>query len=247
MNMPTGSNYVARVDASYTVTRGNGTTETVVVQGQSSCTFTFTADPLLILATTQDCPSPRPLGVNIRSNTTVCFASVYQWEFQKADLSEPVFTIMGGSTQYLLITSAMGFVPGTTYNVRIRVTYQNGFTNPWGPVRCLLIAGGTGMSEYQPEEGEEHTIVRMDDFAEISLYPNPGNGEMINLEIDGIESGLVDITLTDAMGKLLSTKQLFVEGYLQTQWVFDTDLSAGIYMINLMHDNKKISQRIIVE
>ncbi|MFM9986819.1 MAG: beta strand repeat-containing protein, partial [Flavobacteriales bacterium] len=186
--MPTGANYDARVDAIYTVTRGNGTTESITVQAVATCNFLFAADPLLVLATTQDCPSPRPLGVNIRSNTTVCYAGTYLWEFQKADLSEPVFAITGGSTQYLLITSAMGFVPGTTYNVRIRVTYQNGYTNPWGPWRCLLIAGGAGMGEFQEEQSEEHTMVRMDDFAEILLYPNPGNGEMINLEIDGIES-----------------------------------------------------------
>ncbi|MFM9986820.1 MAG: MopE-related protein [Flavobacteriales bacterium] len=247
MNMPTGSNYVARVDASYTVTRGNGSTETVVVPGQSTCTFAFTADPLLILATTQDCPSPRPLGVNIRSNTTVCYPTNYQWEFQKADLSEPVFSFNGGSTQYLMITSGMGFVPGTTYNVRIRVTYQSGYTNPWGPWKCLLIAGGAGMGEYQDEENLDHSIVRIDESIELSLYPNPGDGEMINLEIAGIESGFADVYLTDAMGRLLSTQQFYVEGYLHKQWVFETELSAGIYLIDVVYDGKKVSQRIVIE
>ncbi|MFM9985897.1 MAG: T9SS type A sorting domain-containing protein, partial [Flavobacteriales bacterium] len=101
--------------------------------------------------------------------------------------------------------------------------------------------------EFQEEQSEEHTMVRMDDFAEILLYPNPGNGEMINLEIDGIESGKVDVYLTDAMGKLLATKQYYVEGHLQTQWVFDTDLAFGLYMIEFVYDGKKVSQRIIIE
>ncbi len=247
MNMPTGSNYVARVDASYTVTRGNGSSETVVVIGPSTCTFAFTADPLLILATTQDCPSPRPLGVNIRSNSTVCYASNYQWEFQKADLSEPVFSFNGGSTQYLMITSAMGFVPGTTYNVRIRVTYQNGYTNPWGPWKCLLISGGAGMAEYFDEETGEYTFDRNEKEIDIALYPNPNTGNSINLEIAGIENGLIDIQLMDGLGKLIATRQLQVEGYVITNWEFDSELSAGIYFIQFIHDNKRYAEKIIVE
>ncbi|MFM9986871.1 MAG: MopE-related protein, partial [Flavobacteriales bacterium] len=247
MNMPTGSNYAARVDASYTVTRGNGSLETVVVIGPSSCTFAFNADPLLILATTQDCPSPRPLGVNIRSNTTVCYSLNYQWEFQKADLSEPVFSFNGGSTQYLMITSAMGFVPGTTYNVRIRVTYQSGYTNPWGPWKCLLIAGGAGMAEYFDDETGEYTFDRNDEEIDIKLYPNPNTGNSINLEIAGIESGVLDVQLLDGMGKLIATRQITVEGYAITNWEFESELSAGLYFIQFTYENKRYAEKIIVE
>ncbi|MFM9985708.1 MAG: MopE-related protein, partial [Flavobacteriales bacterium] len=247
MNMPTGSNYVARVDASYTVTRGNGTSETIVVQGSSTCTFSFNADPLLILATTQDCPSPRPLGVNIRSNTTVCYSLNYQWEFQKADLSEPVFTFNGGTTQYLMITSAMGFVPGTTYNVRVRVTYQSGYTNPWGPVSCLLIAGSGGMIEYLDGESNEHDFDRNETGISMNLYPNPIDGNSVNLEVTGIESGLVNATLTDGLGKMIENRQFYVEGYLLTTWIFENKLSSGIYLLDIYHDGKRVTERIVVE
>jgi hypothetical protein len=246
-NMPTGSNYVAGIRANYTVMRGNGTTEMITIDPPATVTMTFAADPLLILATTQDCPSPRPLGVNIRSNTTVCFASTYQWEFQLADLSEAAFTITGGSTQYLLITEALGFVPGETYNVRIRVTYQNGYTNPWGPVRCLLIAGGSGMAELPERSLEDYSYEPYTGIPELIIYPNPTSGDRINFYIANKDEGKADLYLIDAIGRVVETRQINFIEHERYDWTFQTALSAGLYEVVMVSEGKVKGEVLVVE
>jgi hypothetical protein len=135
--------------------------------------------------------------------------------------------------------------PQSYYIVRVRPNFGVGGMNPgtWGTPRVIFI-GGTLMTAATDESGEaiefEEAAV-----AELEVYPNPGNGESVQLAMDAID-GSVELQLFDQMGRLVERKQLIAEQGFQAQWVFDEPLSSGLYHIRLVHDGKAIDHKYLV-
>ena len=80
----------------------------------------------------------------------------------------------------------------------------------------------------------------------VQVYPNPNNGEMVNLNVAGIESDNVFVRITDAMGRIVYTNRFTVEGSLNTIVTFAEPLASGIYNVEFSVDGQIMTERMIV-
>lgn len=241
--LPAGDTYTVRVDAYYSLTVGAGVGEPLVVPGVETCTATIIPMTPIYLNASMDCPSARLMGSQIRANATICSISNYEWEFQRADLSQPAFYVNGGTNYNLTLSAAAGFELGQTYNVRIRSTLTNGYTTPWGPTACLLISSSGMIME--SEEG-----LQSDDRIgenQINIYPNPNRGDEFNLYVNEVTDGEVKARILDGMGRQVWSTKFITENYLNTQIVLDQPLSPGIYLVELIVDGVASTHKMIVQ
>jgi len=79
-----------------------------------------------------------------------------------------------------------------------------------------------------------------------NIYPNPNTGDMVNLNLTGIEQGDVFVRILDGMGKVVYTNRYTVEGSLNTIVTFSKPLASGIYLVEFTSDDEVITQRMMV-
>jgi hypothetical protein len=80
-----------------------------------------------------------------------------------------------------------------------------------------------------------------------SIYPNPSNGDFVNVNLSNLEKGQLQLRLLDAAGRTLTTRVYAVEGSLNTTLTFDDKLSAGVYMIETHNAGRVQTQRLVVQ
>ena len=80
-----------------------------------------------------------------------------------------------------------------------------------------------------------------------SLYPNPNNGDFVNVNLSGLEKGQLQVRVLDAAGRAVTTRTFAVEGSLSTTLTFDEQLSAGVYMIETLNGGHVQTQRLVVQ
>jgi hypothetical protein len=260
-----GESYSVTVVANYNLPDANGVTESVTaVPTAPSCTISIVPVAALNMATAYASTSsgdialpgsnPRVQGSWIQTDLFVCGAIGYSWSFNEVNyvngdiqLGAP-YTLTSTSRQVRLWpTSIPNIAAGKRYQVQVAPIF------PWGTgsfdatQRYVQIAGSAGMVE----ENNNDEVVLVDKslttgvFA--SLYPNPNNGENVNINIAGIESESVNIRIMDASGRTVWSNNFFVEGILATTVSFDRPLAAGIYMVEMNYNGEISTQRMVVQ
>jgi hypothetical protein len=149
-----------------------------------------------------------------------------------------------GTTPYL----QLGVLPnlGNTgaWNVRIRPNFSYG-EGTFGPVQRIQVAGTAASGEL------EYELVDMEKEMDIervgSIYPNPNNGEFVNVSLSNLEKGNLQVRVLDAAGRSITTRTYVVEGSLSTTLTFDEQLSAGVYMIETLNAGRVQTQRLVVQ
>jgi hypothetical protein len=81
--------------------------------------------------------------------------------------------------------------------------------------------------------------------AEVILYPNPNNGQGVNVQINGMD-GDVQVRLMDSNGRLVKSDRWIVEGSLITTLDFDQTLSTGLYQVEFIQGNARTTLRMSV-
>jgi hypothetical protein len=85
---------------------------------------------------------------------------------------------------------------------------------------------------------------------ELEVYPNPSNGEQVNLQVSGIQSGQITCNVYNLMGELVNTESLTVyEGTLSQVWSLSLlkGLNQGIYLLKVSDGVSEQLQRIIIK
>ncbi len=249
IGLPMGDSYNVRIDATYNVTIGNGTTQNVTILGTETCPMIMSPQQTLFLNTPLQCPAVRTLGTNIRTNVAECNTSNYEWEFRLSDLSQPAFTVNGGASQFLIITAAQGFLTGRTYNVRVRPTYLNTFVGTWGPVTCMQIAGVAAMmaAPTSDEMNPYRDAVSNENLTmSVNLYPNPMTGELLQINLNSTQEEMVTIQILDGIGRVVWTNRYFVAGNYTAQIVFEKPLMAGLYLVEVIGSGSPVTQKLMV-
>jgi subtilisin-like proprotein convertase family protein len=117
-----------------------------------------------------------------------------------------------------------GLIPGT-YSVT--VTSAEGCDT----TMTFVVLNTASVEELSEEEFSLH------------VYPNPAKG-VFKLDVVLPSSGLAEVIVTDAMGKILERQDLVQSGTIQFSTI---SMSQGVYFVNLRYGDQNIMRRLIVE
>jgi hypothetical protein len=252
--------YAASVDVRYNLLNGAGTAEPVDVLGSAGgncANVVMRAQPNNEVRGTQRCNasllrSNWLVGNSVTGDPKACGVQSYTYEFTQVVSCADGTTVSvmpslyntAGTTPYL----QLGVLPnlGNTgaWNVRIRPNFSYG-EGTFGPVQRIQVAGTAASGEL------EYELVDMEKEMDIervgSIYPNPNNGEFVNVSLSNLEKGNLQVRVLDAAGRSITTRTYVVEGSLSTTLTFDEQLSAGVYMIETLNAGRVQTQRLVVQ
>ncbi|MFM7104373.1 MAG: T9SS type A sorting domain-containing protein, partial [Flavobacteriales bacterium] len=127
-------------------------------------------------------------------------------------------------------------------DVRIRPNFSYG-AGVYGPVQRIRVNGTAAGTTI--EEVTESDAMRSDNEASANIYPNPNSGDMVNINLFGVE-GAVAVRVIDATGRIVYTETYFVEGSLNTIATFAEPLAAGVYNIEFNSNGNVTTERMMV-
>jgi hypothetical protein len=115
----------------------------------------------------------------------------------------------------------------------------------------MSIIGSAGMVT-NPSEGVSQGTTKdaLEDIAqefELSVYPNPTHGDALSMSLSGINSDNVQVVVYDALGRKIESKRYVVDGTLQTTLNFTSELSNGLYILEVNTEDITRSVRFMVE
>jgi hypothetical protein len=253
--------YNVDVDVTYALTNSAGTAEVINVAGVSTdprCTgVSIQAHPNVEVRSNQRCNatllrSNFLVGATVPGSTSsfVCGATNYSYEFTQVTscgngtLLAIADTFTTAAASPYLGLGVLGNLPNQgAWDVRIRPNFAYG-PGSFGPPQRILVNNTAAGSEL--EEGSVDGSEKVSTFVAANLYPNPNNGEMVNLNVAGIESDNVFVRITDAMGRIVYTNRFTVEGSLNTIVTFAEPLASGIYNVEFSVDGQVMTERMIV-
>jgi hypothetical protein len=254
-----GGTYNVRVDVTYTLATSNSSLppDVIVATGvitDANCSgVSIIPQPLLQVRPTQVCPATLFRGTFLSATPVtnpVCAASNYTFEFTQVDggcggttTGLPLAFTNTAASPYLRLNVLPLGVNAGAWDVRIRpnFTYGEGVFGPTSRILVNSTAAGTTIEEVDAEQD-----VKVESFVAANLYPNPNNGDMVNLNVSGIESDNVFVRITDAMGRIVYTNRFAVEGSLNTIVTFAEPLASGIYNVEFTVDGEIMTERMIV-
>jgi hypothetical protein len=249
--------YNVSVDAVYTIVDAGGNTSTITATSNETCPITITQHPLTNLRAIDRDPATRAIGAFISTDVNVCAVTNWEWTFELVDnlgnpsgLEGPVSVLANTTSRFIRTSQIPNVLAGNRYRVRVRPIFASGpgvFDDL--SFHYLRIAGNAGMVDVfdntaNPEEVYFERNTENGVFA--ALYPNPNNGDMVNLNLAGIDSDNVNVRIMDASGRIVWTNRYVVEGALNTIIAFDRPLTSGIYLVEMTFDNQVITERMMV-
>ena len=255
-----GGTYTARVDVTYTLFPSTGPADVILVSGSTTdanCSgISIITQPTVQVRATQRCPaallrSTYLAGTPVVAGSVVCGATSYTYEFTQvaggcggaASGSLPTtFNTIANSPYLQLSVLPLLANPGA-WDVKIRPNFVYG-EGQYGPTQRILVNGTSASTMLNEEVAEQD--VKVESFIAANLYPNPNNGEMVNLNVSGIESDNVFVRITDAMGRIVYTNRFAVEGSLNQIVTFAEPLASGIYNVEFTVDGEIMTERMIV-
>jgi 1,4-alpha-glucan branching enzyme len=257
-----GGVYAASVDVNYALSNSNGVAEPIEVVGSSTglCSaVTIRPQPNVEVKSSQRCPatllrSNWLIGAPVLSTSRVCAATSYTYEFTQilgcSDASPisvfPTEYTTNSASPYLGLGVLQNLPSTGVWSVRMRPNFSYGL-GVYGPTQRIQVVN-TSAGAMLPEgalDGEERTIFV--DNSGFMVYPNPSEGNAIQVQLTDLQSSAVSIRLIDATGRLVLEKQFSVEGSLNTSFDFAEPLQNGIYMIECLDNDRVKSQRLVIQ
>jgi hypothetical protein len=78
-----------------------------------------------------------------------------------------------------------------------------------------------------------------------SIFPNPNNGQSVNLSVVGME-GELQVRIVDATGRMVYANRYIVEGSINTSIDFGQTLAGGVYMVEMIQNGDMQTMRMVV-
>ncbi len=247
--------YDVLIDANYSgLVNGLGAADPITIVGTDLCSITIPAHPDVQVRLEQRCGFPTTLlkGSVLQGKPFVCGAVNFTVEFQQmtacsggSTIGSTFFGTTTGASSTIQLSTVPGLLGGGKwYEVRWRPNFAYG-SGSYGTVRTIFVGGAV------MEEGNVANYGNMQEkdmeMIEAALYPNPNNGQALNLNLTNVDNGDVHVRITDAMGRLVYTNRFIVEGSLNTTVHFAQPLGSGLYLVELIADGKVTTLRMIVE
>lgn len=255
-----GGVYNVRVDALYNLSSGAGVAQPITVQGlitDPNCTgVTLAAHPLVEVNASQRCPASifrgtYLNGARVGGASPICGALNYTYEFQQVascndgtTVNFPTTYNTASSSPYLQLGILPTGVNAGAWDVRIKPNFSYG-SGVYGPVQRIRVNGTSASGEIVFEDETE--ITRGIDLLSTVIYPNPTNGEIVNIEMGNIQDGMVYVRVLDAAGRAVTSRMYATEESTTTTLVFDEKLNSGVYMIEISNGGNVSTHRLIVQ
>jgi hypothetical protein len=260
-----GGVYNVQIDANYALTNGLGQAESVItVLGNSvpaNCQNVVMAQqPLVEVRSTQVCPIVLSRAGSLLANPltgslNVCGAVNYTYEFTR--VSDCTGTSIIGSPFTVNTTSNVASLTLSTvftsqlsstgyWSVRVRPNFNNSYQGAWGPSRVIAVSGSAASQMLDEETGAQQTKTFETQPLSV-VYPNPNNGNEININLTDIGSGELMVKIVDAVGRTIYNNRYTVDGSLFTKIDFAEQLTGGIYLVEFTINGETMNERMIVE
>jgi subtilisin-like proprotein convertase family protein len=180
----------------------------------------------------------------------VAQATEYQWRFR---IPAENIEIIRSSTGYFLNLNwgaavAAPLEAGKTYEVDVRA-FRNGAwcvdpldpDSAWGDI-CLLTI------QNPPAQGGNQNLALAGE-GDISLWPNPNNGDQFWINMGGIAEDVLTVALDihDLTGKRVMAREIPTQGeHLYTVIDLNGDLANGVYMVSIIAGDMRYTERLII-
>lgn len=138
------------------------------------------------------------------------------------------------------------FISGTsegTFIWSVGVTGAETFKR-WGGINFYAYGPNDEQANYfvddmKLEDITDYTSIDEVNAIDFSVYPNPSNGE---IAIKWESNTTLDLVITDLAGK-----QVYTENQIISNTLFDLDLNAGTYFVQLSDAENQTIQKIIIQ
>jgi hypothetical protein len=263
-----GESYNVSVSSNFNLADAGGNLGTYVAEpAGSTCVINILNHPAINLGSNYASSgvgiNPRNLNSYVMTSLYICGVATYTWEFVEVDpltniplpTSLPIYWTSATSTRYLQLKSSNipGISAGKRYKVRVRPNFSYGSGN-YDSVSTvyLQMVGSAGMVE-QPNEKNEGVVYneRIETFEtdvlnDMTVYPNPSNGNFINLNLEGIQESSVVIDIIDAQGRRVYSQShsLLSNGIINIE--FERQLAAGLYTVLISLSDEVLTEKVIV-
>jgi hypothetical protein len=256
-----GGIYNASVDVRYNMMNSAGTAEPIDVIGASAGNCSAVAirtQPNLEVKSSQRCPSSLLrsnylTGTPVSGDPRACSAINYTYEFTQVVSCTDGTSISVVPATYTTVSATpymglgvLGSLPNAgAWNVRIRPNFGYG-EGVFGPAQRILVNNTSASGMLNEEEADVDFRV-LEEGQTWSVYPNPSNGNAINVQAFDLQADQVSVRVMDAMGRVVYNQVYSVDGYLNTSVVFDQSLSAGIYMVEITDNDLVKTERLMIQ
>ncbi len=241
----TSITYYVTVDAHYNLTDAYGTVSPLTAYRTTVGPVTLAAEAPLTVRSTDQCPAYKYLTSSLATNRSVCGASQYNWEFTQvlptAGIAASANGTLGGS-RILPVSLIPGVALGNTYDVRIRAKHaDNSFTAFTATPACVRTLGASGMPTLENDAVSSTQL----NNASIVLFPNPNQGEMVQLSVANFEGNLT-VEVLDATGRMIQKENIVAEGSINKMIEFTNELSNGMYHVKVSNGTQTSTLKFVV-
>ncbi len=247
--------YEVAIDIDMEMTNGAGETEVVTVEGSNECAFNTAAVPVANLRPQDNLTNAGPLflGAYIWAVPWACTATGWTWEFVNDDGSQlPIEYYKDGPGRQVRLLDVPGLEMGAVYNVRVKPEFPTGISTDYAAVDQIAIVGTVGMpTEIESPVVADNQADRSLDMDEsnFALYPNPNNGEYVNINLSNVPDHVERITVDiyDTFGKLVISRQI-ANAASQFNMIMPLDgIASGVYTVSIIIDGEVRTERMIVQ
>jgi hypothetical protein len=254
--LPSGCMYNVLVTNIFTIPNGAGVNEVIEIPASSPCPITISADPLTQLRSSDQCSN----GTRFRSSVVaslpwVCGVSNWRWRFTEVNpvtlqtVGLPIEVNRGAASNYINLGTVSALQYGKTYAVQTAPVFTYTGTNyQWGPLSYLCIIGQSGMivesGQDNPNENDRNNLFIANDF-EVALYPNPTNGDVLNISVSGVSDEKARVRILNTVGQVMFDGQWNIEGVKQAQLDVN-NWANGMYVLEVIANDRVLSKRFMV-
>ena len=255
-----GGFYNTTVNVLYALANSAGTVEPITVNGTplGLCSnVSIIAAPQYQVRTSQICPASLLRSnwlIGERITIPLCGVQSFTYEFtQIAGCNDgtvvsvqPAEYTRSGASPYLPLGVLQNLPSTGVWSVRIRPNFAYG-SGTYGPARRIQVLNTSASGMFSEESLNSEERIAILDEEGLLIYPNPSNGDFINLSLSNTQRGELQLRVLDAAGRSVTTRVYAVEETFNTTVVFDRRLSAGVYLIEMTNMGSVQMRRLVVQ
>jgi hypothetical protein len=156
-----------------------------------------------------------------------------------------VIQVTGTSASMMLPELNEGMDADKSQSEHERPNFSNNVAGDWGPAQVIAVSGSADSQMLDDELGAQQ--MKTFEVHPLSVvYPNPNNGNEVNINLTDIGSGELIVKIVDAVGRTIYNKSYTVDGSLFTKINFAEQLTSGIYLVEFTINGETMNERLIV-